>query len=170
VQYGRKLDHWHGETRRQSSPQVQDRILSPPVATKARSGSHSKEAAIKKDTNCKIDKQGVITDANGSTSVKVAMGLNQTSLGPIKGYKLAQGLISLFSKTRTGRRNPKLTHLITTPPNRSAAPHRPYMEVLRSGMDGGGKYGSGTGNRMRGSGASGFRGQGQGDAYARVGY
>jgi hypothetical protein len=117
--------------------------------------------------NSRINKQGVITDANGSTSVMVikgrctlVMGLNQTSLGPMKGYKPAQGLISLFSRTGTGRHNRNQTPLVATSTNRSTAHCRSYVEVLRSRMDRSGKYGNGSGNGVRGSGANGFRGQG----------
>jgi hypothetical protein len=144
--------------------------------TKTGSVTHSKEAAIKEVSNSKINKQGVIKGSTGTTSVPVikghhtlATGLNHTTPGPIKECKPAQGLISLFRKTGTERCNPKLTLHVTRPPNKSVAPSQSYVEVLHSGMDSGGKYGSGTGNGVRGSGASSFRGQGQGEAYARAG-
>jgi hypothetical protein len=44
------------------------------------------------------------------------------------------------------------------------------MEVLRTKMDVGGKYDSRTGNRVARSGVGGFRGQGQGKAFAQQGY
>jgi hypothetical protein len=101
----------------------------PPAPTKARLGSHSKEVAIKENLNSRIDKQGVTTDANGSTGVMVingrctlVTGLNQTSLGPIKGYKPTQGMISLLNRTRTECHNPKHRSLVATPPNRFVAP------------------------------------------------
>jgi hypothetical protein len=127
VQYGKDLNQGHGGTWCQSTSPVQDRSPASPAAIKFGSGSHSKVAAIKENLNSKTDKQGANMDDHGPTNVMVVnghrttvMGLNQTSAGPMKGYKLTQGLISLFRKTRTRRCNPKWKPLVATPTNKVA--------------------------------------------------
>jgi hypothetical protein len=97
-------------------------------------------------------------------------GYNRVSPRPTKGYKPAQGLIRLFSKTGTRRRNPTPHRLTTTPTNIAAPPRRSYVEVLCTKMDDGGKYGNISSNGAVGSGAGRFRGRGQGEGFARQDY
>jgi hypothetical protein len=129
------------------------------------------------DSNSEIVEHRVIKGANKINADLVNKGrrilgicLNQTSHGPISGYKPTQGLIILLNKTGTGRHNPKLLLHSTTLPKKLAPHRRSYVEALHNGMDGGGKYGNGAGNGVRGSGTGGFRGQTQGRAYARAGH
>jgi hypothetical protein len=99
------------------------------------------------------------------------MGLNQRPGRPIKGYQPNPGLISMFRRTGTERRNPKTLLQSTAPPsNQQVSKRHSYAEAWRSGMEGNGQYGNGAGSRVRGNGNSGFRGQSQGEAFARAGY
>jgi hypothetical protein len=127
----------HGEVGRQASPQA--RAESSLVA-KVGSVVCPKEAAIKENLNPQTDKRIVICSAIRTSCAQVIESchimdtdLNRASPRPIKRYKPVQGLISLFTKTGTRRRNPKHVSLVITPPNAAPSPRRSYAEFCAPG-------------------------------------
>jgi hypothetical protein len=72
-------------------------------------------------------------------------GLEHTPRKPKIGYKPVPGLITLFSRTCTCRRNPNPQQLPTSPPNLTLLDHWSYAEVVREGMEGNRKFGHGSG-------------------------
>jgi hypothetical protein len=139
---------------------------------------HSNKATCPEDSNLNAGKQSEISGAQKIKVITVTkgchtahMGLNRRLKGPNTGYNPTQGLASLFSKTGTGSRNPKPQLRSSTPQNtQPATPRRSYADVVRSRMNDSGQYGNGAGGGLRGNGSGGFRGQSQGESFARPGY
>jgi hypothetical protein len=111
-----------GESDRRALPCTDDRRSSSPVTCIVRLLSHSNEVGSKQVSNLKANSQGVFSGAWEIGVITVnkgrhtsRMGLNQMITRPNSGYHPTQGLISLFSKTGTGRRNPKPLPKLTTP-------------------------------------------------------
>jgi hypothetical protein len=135
---------------------------------------HSTGATFTATSNSKINRSGVIKGTqpndvlfhNGRRTMSTD--LEHTPRKPKIDYRPAPGLITLFSRTCTCRRNPNPQQRPTSPPNLSLLDHRSYVEVVQEGMEGNGKFGHGSG--PRGIGSAGFHGQAQGQAYARQGY
>jgi hypothetical protein len=155
-----------------------DRRLESPATSNAELLLDSEEAASTTDSDSNRRKHGEIKGAQKSKDGMVyrgrrtvCTGLEHTSTRPSRCYKPAPGIITLFNKTGTGRRDPKSLTRSTTPLKQPEPHSRSYTEVVRSGMDGNGKYGNGAAsNGSRGNGIGGFHGQTQGDAYTRPGY
>jgi hypothetical protein len=128
---------------------------------------HQSQAQCMEVSNLKYENQGACCDAVHTEDVKgikgrhaKCMGLTQTPRSPIRSYCPTPGLISLFRKTGTSRRNPNAPQN----PCQAAAPssgeplpkRRTYADTLRNGMEGGGMYGNGVGNGVQGNGSGSF--------------
>jgi hypothetical protein len=115
----------------------------------ATSCADSKKAASTIDSNSKFDEGGVIRGAQSCSGGMVYIGrrtsrtgLEHTSTGPNIGYRPAPGLIKLFNKTWTERRNPNTHTRSTTPPKHQTPRRRSNAEIMRNGMDGSRQFGS----------------------------